>query len=155
MDMYQNPAMQEKLKAMFGSDQAYREFASSAAAERRLKGFQSVGNGSQTASRLFGAGDLDTEAMKNIAEMGAHAKVGNIAGMVAAGKDAWNTVKTPESVRNEMGRILLSQGEEAKNNLQSLSSVSQLLNQKRARNDQLAGALMSNIINNATNKESK
>jgi len=51
LNMWKEPATQERLKEIFPSERAYREFASNIAAEARKKEIQSVGRGSQTAGR--------------------------------------------------------------------------------------------------------
>lgn len=133
MNMWQNPAMADKLKYMFGDAQAFRQFAATAAKEDILKKLQSTGVGSQTAARQFGAGDMDAQALKDAgAAVGALAG-GHPVGAIAAAKNFWNGVKMPEPVRNAMGQILLSQGPAGRQNLGAMSDLGNYINQTRGR----------------------
>lgn len=123
LKMWKEPATQEKLKAIFPDERTFREFASRVAAEARMKGLDSVGRGSQTAARQYGAGDLDVEAGKAASGALVDAKTGNFAGLIEKGSQAWNRVATPEPVRDAMGRILLSQGQIGRNELVNLQEV--------------------------------
>lgn len=128
LNMWKNPGMQEKLKAMFGSERAYREFASSAAVEARLKALQSVGTGSQTAARQAGMGDLDASALSDAGAIVTGAKSGNLLMAAGAAKNAWNRVATPQTVRDQMGQFLLSQGANGQQNLNSLAGLVEQIN---------------------------
>lgn len=108
MELWREQGMQEKLKAIFGTERAYREFASSVAKERQLKQLEGVGRGSQTAARLYGAGDLDMPAVQAAGQMVSNAATLNVPGLVQSGSNLWNRVKLPEPVRDQMGQILLS-----------------------------------------------
>lgn len=134
LNMWKEPAVQEKLKAIFPTERAYREFASTIAAEGKLKGLESVGRGSQTAARQYAAGDLDTSALSDIGKAGASAAHGNLLGMVSGAKAAWNKVQTPEATRDAMGNLLLSGGPGARQNMLDLSETVKLINNAKARN---------------------
>ncbi len=108
MELWREQGMQEKLKAIFGTERAYREFAASVAKERQLKQLETVGRGSQTATRMYGAGDLDNPAVQAAGQMVGNASAMNLPGLVQAGANVWNRVKLPEPVRDQMGQILLS-----------------------------------------------
>lgn len=138
MDMWREPATQEKLKAIFGSEREFRQFAADLARERRLKGIESVGRGSQTAARQYGAGDLDLSAVAGAAQTAGSVASGNVPGMLAGVASAWNRVKTPEPVRDRMGALLLLQGQQGRQGLLDIeNSVREVMN-ARIRN---AGAL--------------
>ena len=131
LKMWKEPATQERLKAAFGDN--YRTFAASVAKEARLKGLESTGRGSQTAARLAGTADLD------IAPLGqavAAASTGSPTGIIAAATNLANQTRTPEAVRNEIGRILLSRDPQQ---LQKLEEVIRRVNQSRSRAAGLAG----------------
>jgi hypothetical protein len=131
LKMWKEPATQERLKAAFGND--YRTFAASVAKEARLKGLESTGRGSQTAARLAGTADLD------IAPLGATAaavSTGNPMGIIAAATNLANQTRTPEAVRNEIGRILLSRDPQQ---LQKLQEVIKRVNESRSRAAGVAG----------------
>lgn len=108
MELWREQGMQEKLKAIFGTERAYREFASSVAKERQLKQLETVGRGSQTAARVYGAGDLDNPAVQAAGQMVGNASTMNLPGLVQGGKNLWNAVRLPEPARDQMGQILLS-----------------------------------------------
>ncbi len=135
MKLWRTPNLQEKLKAIFGDERAYRQFASRMSAEKNLQGLESVGRGSQTAARQYGAGDLDTNAIADIAG----ATSGSPLGMMAAASRAWNRVKTPEAVRDAMGRTLLAQGPKAREELNALAELVRQVNNRRAGQSVAAG----------------
>lgn len=131
LKMWKEPATQERLKAAFGND--YRTFAAAVAKEARLKGLESAGRGSQTAARLAGTADLD------IAPLGqtlAAASTGSPTGIIAAATNLANQTRTPEAVRNEIGRILLSRDPQQ---LQKLEEIVRQVNASRSRAAGLAG----------------
>lgn len=130
MNMWKNPSTQEKLRAIFGSEKAYRQFAADVARESTLKRLQSVGTGSQTASRLAGMGDLDAGALADAGSALGAAKTGNILSAIGSAKNAWNRVATPQTVRDEMGQMLLSGGAEGKRQLQSLAPLVDQINRR-------------------------
>lgn len=138
MNMAENPAVAEKLKVVFGSTRAFREFAANVERERVLKQLQSVGAGSQTAARQYAAGDLDVGALQEAGGAVTNAASGNLAGALGNVVKAWNRVQTPEPVRNQMGQILLSGGAAGQN---QLAEMLQLAGQINARNAQQANML--------------
>lgn len=133
MELWREKGLQEKLKAIFGDERAYREFAADLAKERTLKQLEGVGRGSQTAARLMGAGDLDSPAVKDLAGAALSAKVGDPVGVFQRLGGFWNRVQTPEPVRDAMGRILLQQGPQARTGLLQLDDVMRQVQQSRAR----------------------
>ena len=141
LNMWKNPAMQEKLKALFPTERAYREFAATAAGEARLKALESVGKGSQTAARQFGAGDLDASALGSLGKAGGAAASGQIGGVINALSETWNRVRTPEAVRDQMGRILLTQGADGRQAINTLAGTAKQVAEQRARNALITGAL--------------
>lgn len=131
MNMWKNPSMQEKLRALFGNERSFRQFAADVSKEATLKKLQSVGTGSQTAARMAGMGDLDVNVLADAGAAFGAAKTGNILGAVGSVKNAWNRVATPERVRDEMGAMLLSRGSDGRN---LLNSISPLVGQINSRN---------------------
>ena len=130
MNMWKEPATQEKLKAVFGDLRSYREFASSVAREAQLKRLQSVGAGSQTAARQAGMGDLDLAALTEAGGALGAAKSGNLLSALGSAKNVWNRVATPQSVRDEMGALLLAKGGNGARNLNSLEDLVQRINNR-------------------------
>jgi len=131
LKMWKEPATQDKLKEVFGND--YRTFASAVAKEARLKGLESVGRGSQTAARLAGTADLEVAPLGQAA---AAAASGSPTGMLAAASNLASQTRTPEAVRNEIGKILLSRDQQQ---LTDLAEVIRRLNESRARAAGLGG----------------
>lgn len=125
LKMWKEPATQERLKAAFGND--YRTFAAAVAKEARLKGLESTGRGSQTAARLAGAADLDVAPLTQTA--GAVSS-GSIPAIVTAAANLARQTQTPESVRNEIGRILLSRDPQE---LRKLEAIVRQVNAARSR----------------------
>jgi hypothetical protein len=145
MAMWKNPSTQEQLKAIFGNERSFRDFAANTAKEATLKKLQSVGQGSQTASRLAGMADLDSQALSGAAGAMAAAQSGNPVGMVAGASKLWNSVSTPETVRNQIGQLLLSQGSQGRNNLREMSDLIARLNEQNGLLSQTSGVLGSQI----------
>jgi len=125
LKMWKEPATQERLKAVFNDD--YRQFASAVAKEARLKGFESAGRGSQTAARLAGMEDIGLPAAM---AAGQAVSTGNVPGMAAAATNIFNRMGTPEPVRAEMGRLLLSREQQR---LIDLGDQIRKMNEARAR----------------------
>jgi len=131
LKMWKEPATQERLKIAFGDD--YRTFAAAVAREARLKGLESAGRGSQTAARLAGAADLDVAPLTQAVTA---ASSGSPSGIIAAASNIARQTQTPEAVRNEIGRILLSRDPRQ---LEQLSEVIRKLNESRSRAAQAGG----------------
>jgi hypothetical protein len=140
LKMWMEPTTRDRLKAIFGKD--YREFSAAVAKEARLKGLEGVGRGSQTASRMYGAGDLDVAPLLDTATFATSAAHGNAPGMLTGAVNLWNRVKTPEAVRDAMGQILLSRGQEGAANLQTMRSLLGRLNEESASRAERTGALL-------------
>lgn len=138
LKMWMEPSTSARLKQIFGKD--YRGFAAEVAKEARLKGLEGVGRGSQTANRMFGAGDLDVAPALDAASMMSSAASGNAPGVLASGARAWNRVSTPEAVRDQMGRILLSGGTDGRQNLAQMQNLIRDVNRGRAQRYEAAGA---------------
>lgn len=108
LNMWKEPSTQERLKEVFPSERAYREFASSVAAEARKKEIQSVGRGSQTAPREARIEDVGNETLKDTVNMAAAAKTMDIGSLINMLSNNMKRTVVPEPVRNEIGRILMS-----------------------------------------------
>lgn len=135
--MWRDKTTSEKLRAIFGDERSFREFASTVAAETRMKGLESVGRGSQTAARQYGAGDLDAAAVADVVKTAANPI--SVASLVNSAGNLWNKVKTPEPVRNRMGDILLSQGPRGSIELQALEQELRRVAAERAVSSGLLG----------------
>lgn len=141
LKMWKEPATSEKLRELFGDQKSFRQFAAEVAKEARLKRLESVGRGSQTASRAAGLGDLDTAAINEAGNAARSAVTGNVTGLVNSAAQAWNKASTPESVRDEIGRLLTAKGEQGAKNLNEIRSIVEQILEERAKRAAQAGAL--------------
>lgn len=137
LGMWKDKILREKLQAVFPNERAFREFAASAAGESRMKALEAVGRGSQTAQRQFAAGDLDVPAVTDMMQVMSGA--GGMPGVLSTLSRQWNRVQTPEPVRDAMGRLLLSQGPQARNALMEVDSAARAVAAQRARNANALG----------------
>jgi hypothetical protein len=131
LKMWKEPATQDRLKAVFEND--YKSFASAVAKEARLKALESTGRGSASAARLAGQADLDVAPLAQTA--GAVAS-GSPMAIVTAATNMARQTQTPEAVRNEIGRILLSRDPQQ---LTQLAEIVRRMNESRARAAGIAG----------------
>jgi hypothetical protein len=108
LNMWREPATQERLKEIFPSERSFREFASTVAAEARKKEIQSVGRGSGTAGREARMEDVNLENLKDTVNVAAAAKTMDIGSLMNMLSNNMTRTGVPEPVRNEIGRILMS-----------------------------------------------
>jgi len=127
MKLWRSDATKEKLRAIFGDEQAFLGFARRMHGEKEIAKLESVGRGSQTARRQFAAGDLDTSALEAV---GAAATASPM-NMLGAASKVWNKVSTPERVRDAMGNMLLLRGQRGIDELAGLDEVIQNINMRR------------------------
>lgn len=113
LNMWKEPATQERLKEIFPSERAYRQFASDVAAEARKKEIQSVGRGSGTAGREARVEDVGAETLKDTVNLAAAAKTMDIGSLINMLANNMKRTSVPEPVRNEIGRILMSKATSA------------------------------------------
>ena len=137
LNMWKEISTQDKLKSLFGG--SYRKFAAEVAKEARLKNLESVGKGSQTAERVFGAGDLDVSPLLDTANAARAASTGSPLQFVQSAANLWNRIKTPESVRNEMGSLLLTPQQPAQQLLPTLQTAIDDIYNKRLQRANLVG----------------
>jgi hypothetical protein len=125
LKFYKEDATKDRLRAAFGND--YKAFSAAVLREGQLKQLEGVGRGSQTFARLAGEEDLDIAPLSQAASA---LTSGNPSSIITAATNLARQAKTPESVRNEIGRILLSRDPRQ---LEQLSEVIRQLNRSRAR----------------------
>jgi len=113
LNMWKEPSTQERLKEIFPSERAYREFASNVAAEARKKEIQSVGRGSGTAGREARMEDVGAETLKDTVNLAAAAKTMDVGSLINMLSNNMARTSVPEPVRNEIGRILMSRATSA------------------------------------------
>lgn len=130
LKMWANPGIREKLQMVFGKD--FRSFQAAVLAEEKKKAIESVGRGSQTAARKLAADDLDVSATQGGGlQAMADATRGGLPGMWQTALGVGQRLQTPERVRDEMGRILLASGPEARNMLAELAAYAPAVNAAR------------------------
>jgi len=137
--MWEEDATSSKLKEIFGKD--YRKFAADVAREAQLKEIETVGRGSQTASRLMAAED---DALKNTLQAGqavSSATQGNPIQAIGTMAKLVSQASTPESTRNEIAKLLLQKGKVAQNTVRELPELVRLYNENLARQAAMANAI--------------
>lgn len=144
LKMWKEPATSDKLREIFGSD--YRRFSAEVAKEGRLKALESTGRGSQTASRVMAAGDLDNQALVDAAQAAKSGLTGDIVGAVKSVGNAWNRVAMPEATRNRLAEMLMSRGSEAKRNLQNVDQLIKALNADAAKRAAITGGISAQTV---------
>jgi hypothetical protein len=146
MNAWKNDSTREKLQAMFGQDlRSYREFAAELAKESAKRGIQKVNTGSQTAARMAGVADVDSAAIADLAGAAVGAKVNPLEALGSV-QNAWGRVSTPQTVRDQMGSILLSSGPQAQANLSQMRIIADQINRNNAALMGSTGLLGSGII---------
>jgi hypothetical protein len=135
MNMWREPKTQKQLRAIFGND--FRAFSAAIARESRLRPMEAAGRGSQTASRQAGMADLDVSPITSTIGVAGSAGL-NIPGsaLVQSLAPLVGRVSTPEPVRDEIGRILLSRDQQE---LLNMSNTIRALNEARRRQAEATG----------------
>ena len=131
LNMWKEPATQEKLKEIFPSERAYREFASDIAAESRKKALESTGRGSKTASREAGMEDAAVETLRDMGALAAASKTMDIGTLLNMLQGQMKRTVVPEPVRNEIGRILTSRASSGDELRMLREAIAQMERQQR------------------------
>jgi hypothetical protein len=150
LKMWKEPATSDKLREIFGND--YRKFSAEIAKEGQLKALEATGRGSQTAGRLYAAGDLDNQALVDAAQAAKSGLAGNLMEAGASVGRAWNKVAMPETTRNELAKLLMSRGSQAQSNLQNVDQLIRALNASAAQKAALTGGVSGQIVNKSRNQ---
>jgi hypothetical protein len=135
MNMWKEPKTQRQLRAIFGND--FRAFSAAIARESRLRPMEAAGRGSQTAARQAGMADLDVSPLTTAVGVAGSAGM-NVPGasLIQSLAPLVGRVSTPEPVRDEIGRILLSRDQQE---LLNMSNTIRAINEARRRQAQAAG----------------
>ena len=135
MNMWREPKTQKQLRAIFGND--FREFSAAIARESRLRPMEAAGRGSQTAARQAGMADLDVSPLTTAVGVAGSAGM-NVPGasLIQSLAPLVGRVSTPEPVRDEIGRILLSRDQQE---LLNMSNTIRAINEARRRQAEAAG----------------
>jgi hypothetical protein len=131
LNMWKEPTTQEKLKEIFPSERAYREFASDIAAESRKKALESTGRGSKTASREAGMEDAAVETLRDMGALAAASKTMDIGTLLNMLQGQMKRTVVPEPVRNEIGRILTSRASSGDELKMLREAIAQMERQQR------------------------
>ena len=111
LNAWKNRNVREKLGALFGDEAKLKDALKLLSSEETLKRLESIGRGSQTASRLQGAEDQSLGTARDMVGAMGHAGASSILpGLGAALKRFSGQAGTPEPVRDAIGRILLGGG---------------------------------------------
>jgi len=150
INAYSNPVMAEKLQTIFGSESAYKQFATKMANEERFRLLNATDKGSQTVSRLAAADDLGMGAFKDVAGVAAGVASGSPVGIGQGMVNLYNRTRMPETTRNELGRILLTGGQEGQNNLRAMMQAGERVARQRQEAARRAGLFAATPVGAAT-----
>jgi len=150
INAYKNPVVAEKLQTIFGSESAYRRFATSMANEERFRLLNATDKGSQTVSRAAAADDLGMGALQDVAGVASGVAGGSPAGIGQGLLNLFNRTKMPETTRNELGRILLTGGQEGQNNLRAMMQAGERIARQRQESARRAGVFATTPVGAAT-----
>lgn len=139
LKFWKEPKTSGVLKETFGND--YKQFAADVLRESRLKTIESVGRGSQTASRLAAIEDDNLSNVVQAGQAGAAAASGNPFPALGTLSKMITKASTPEATRNELAKLLLQQGPMATRTIQQLPAQVRAYNEKLANQAALANAL--------------
>jgi hypothetical protein len=139
LKFWKEPKTSGVLKETFGND--YKQFAADVLRESRLKTIESVGRGSQTASRLAAIEDDNLSNVVQAGQAGAAAAAGNPFPALGTLSKMITKASTPEATRNELAKLLLQQGPMATRTIQQLPAQVRAYNEKLANQAALANAL--------------
>jgi hypothetical protein len=139
LKFWKEPKTSGVLKETFGND--YKQFAADVFREGRLKTIESVGRGSQTASRLAAMEEDKLSNAVQVGQAGAAAAGGNPFPALGTLSKMITKASTPEATRNELAKLLLQQGPMATRTIQQLPAQVRAYNEKLANQAALANAL--------------
>ena len=136
LKMWKESKTSDPLRMAFGDD--FRRFSAEIAKEGKLKQLETVGRGSQTASRLAAAEELG--AAGDVGRGAMDIGRGNVMGAMQNFGNALSARQMPEATRNKLAEMLMKQGPAAKLELQDLDRFIQQINAQRARRAGMTGA---------------
>tara|TARA_R110000868_G_scaffold47099_1_gene154943 strand:+ start:1327 stop:3396 length:2070 start_codon:yes stop_codon:yes gene_type:complete len=150
INAYRNPVMSEKLQTIFGSESAYRQFATKMANEERFRLLNATDKGSQSISRAAAIDDLGMGAFRDVAGVASGVASGSPVGIGQSLLNLFNRTKMPETTRNELGRILLTGGQEGQNNLRAMMQAGERIARQRQESARRAGVFATTPAGAAT-----
>lgn len=129
LNLWKEPAMQERLKEIFPSERSFRRFASDVAAEARKREIQSIGRGSQTAGREARMEELAASQLQDTVNLAAAAKSMDVGSLLNLLRSGYRRTSIPQPVRDEIGRILMSRATSA-DEIRALRSAMEKIKQQ-------------------------
>lgn len=150
INAYKNPVIAEKLQTIFGSESAYKQFAAKMANEERFRLLNATDKGSQSISRAAAIDDLGMGAFKDVAGVAAGVASGSPVGIGQGMVNLYNRTRMPETTRNELGRILLTGGQEGQNNLRAMMQAGDRIARQRQDAARRAGLFAATPVGAAT-----
>jgi hypothetical protein len=118
LNMYKEPELQGKLRAIFGDD--FRSFQRTILAQEELKKLERTGAGSQTFKRLAQAQDQADAFDALQAAQGVGQAISSPQGLVAGLRQFGQRYGMPEEQRNRLARLLMLQDVPAQSELQNM-----------------------------------
>lgn len=101
LNMWREGTTRERLTEIFGDFKSFNEFAKKVGQERQMRELEKVRGGSDTFQKIMQAQDTGEKTAADVATGGLSAAARKLPSL-------WQSMKTPEAVRDEIGRILLS-----------------------------------------------
>lgn len=139
LNLYKEPTLQAKLKVVFGND--FNKFRRAVLQQEQIKEVERAGRNSQTFAR--GAQAEDMGAFMDAVDTAQAAKTGNVAGLIQRG---WSKLSMPEPVRNELSRMLLKKGFDAKTEVQQAQALADALARRRGKRARATGATSALLV---------
>lgn len=115
LNLYKSPALQARLRTVFGND--FKTFQKAVLQQEELRRVSQVGQGSQTYGLMAGADDQNALARGLQA---ARAAQGDNLGMAQEVAQQFSRLRMPEASRNQLARMLLQRGEPALDELRDM-----------------------------------
>lgn len=126
LNFYKEPTIKARLQVIFGND--FNKFKRAVLQQEQLKEVERAGRGSQTFGRETQAADMG-QFMEAV-DAAQAAKTGNFMGLIQRGA---GRLAMPEPARNELSKMLLKRGAEARLELQQAQDLANALARARTR----------------------
>lgn len=139
LNLYKEPALQSKLKVIFGND--FNKFRRAVLQEEQIKEVERAGRGSQTFAR--GAQAEDMGQFMDAVDTAQATKTGDVSGLIRRGVSA---LAMPEPVRNELSKMLLKKGFAAKTETQQAQALADALARRRGKRARATGATSALLV---------
>lgn len=137
LNMYKEPELQGKLRAIFGND--FRQFQSTILAQEELKKLERVGSGSQTFKRLAQSQDQADAFDALQAAQSVGQAVSSPQGFVSGVRQFGQRYGMPEEQRNRLARLLMLRDEPAQAELRNMQEYMRRRAAGQALGRQLSG----------------